>query len=765
MKLKDERLINYLKKKFEGKNIDIENFLSPSVSDLRDAKLLKNIGNAVNKIKNAISENKKILIYGDYDCDGICASTILYLYLKSQNANVDVFIPNRFEYGYGISVDAIDEIISDYSPELIVTVDLGITAVEEVEILKQEGIDVVITDHHIPLDEIPDTIVVDPKLESDYGFDALCGAGVAFKLVEALSSREEALKYVDICAIATVGDIVPLIDENRAIVTIGLDKIHKNDCLKSISFLLKKLDIANVNSTDISFKIVPRLNACGRMDNAIKVFDFLIETDDALLEEKYEDIESDNTARLAFIDKGNKIIEKSLSEYNTNEPAIIVKGDFHEGIIGILASRVCHEYGKPTIIFTKTEDGTYKGSGRSIESVDLHKIISTMTDMLENFGGHKMAVGVEIDADIFDEFKARLNEKLKEEFSESDFVCGNEKVDIIITDDDLNENFYKELSLLEPFGCENEKPVLAIEQEKMTTERLSDKAFKHYHLFTKKQNSLTAFNFYKFIPIIESTCKKQILIDLSINTYKQKSSLSSIARGIILGDDISLDNNNRADLLSSLYNLYYSLFDFNNKDNYHISNDLEKVIQEKFSESEFGSLVVCSNNDDLEIVKKLNLQKYYSAKTHSNGQNTILISPVGVYKLDDVKSYKNIIFLHKHFENEHLFYSQKLNVYESEKIDKFDKNLLSEDREIFVKVYKLISNFIGLKANDEIDFARRISLKDGSLNECQILYSLIVFMELNFVEFDEILNSFKMLKAKKMELTSSLFYKEVNKSE
>lgn len=765
MKLKDERLINYLKKKFEGKNIDIEKFLSPSESDLRDAKLLKNIDNAVNKIKNAISENKKILIYGDYDCDGICASTILYLYLKSQDANVDVFIPNRFEYGYGISVDAIDEIISDYSPELIVTVDLGITAVEEVEILKQEGIDVVITDHHIPLDEIPDTIVVDPKLESDYGFDALCGAGVAFKLVEALSSREEVLKYVDICAIATVGDIVPLIDENRAIVTIGLDKIHKNDCLKSISFLLKKLDISNVNSTDISFKIVPRLNACGRMDNAIKVFDFLIETDDALLEEKYEDIESDNTARLAFIDKGNKIIEKSLSEYNTNEPSIIVKGDFHEGIIGILASRVCHEYGKPTIIFTKTEDGTYKGSGRSIESVDLHKTISTMTDMLENFGGHKMAVGVEIDADIFDEFKARLNEKLKEEFCESDFVCGNEKVDITIIDDDLNENFYKELSLLEPFGCENEKPVLAIEQEKMTAERLSDKAFKHYHLFTKKQNSLTAFNFYKFIPIIESTCKKQILIDLSINTYKQKSSLSSIARGIILGDDISLDNNNRADLLSSLYNLYYSLFDFNNKDNYHISNDLEKVIQEKFSESEFGSLVVCSNNSDLEIVKKLNLQKYYSAKTHSNGQNTVLISPVGVYKLDDVKSYKNIIFLHKHFENEHLFYSQKLNVYESEKIDKFDKNLLSEDREIFVKVYKLISNFISLKANDEIDFARRISLKDGSLNECQILYSLIVFMELNFVEFDEILNSFKMLKAKKMELTSSLFYKEVNKSE
>ena len=762
MKLKDERIINYLKQKLEPRGTNIEKFLSPSADDLRDAKKLKNIDLAVSKIQNAINEKKKILIYGDYDCDGISASTILYLFLKSKGANANVFIPNRFEYGYGMSVDAIEEILSDYAPELIVTVDLGITAVEEVEILKQEGIDVVITDHHIPLDEIPDTIVVDPKLESDYGFDGLCGAGVAFKLVEAMAGRTEAMKYIDICAIATVGDIVPLVDENRAIVRLGLDKILSGNCLKSITFLLKKLDITNVTSTDISFKVVPRLNASGRMDNAIKVFEFLIEEDDALLEEKYQDIEADNTARLAFIDKGNKIIEKCLENYDLSLPSIVISGDFHEGIIGILASRVCHEYCKPTIIFTKTESGTLKGSGRSIESIDLHKTISSMTDMLENFGGHKMAIGVEIDENILSEFKDKLNSKLSEEFTEDDFVINNDKFDIEITDADLNENFYKELSLLEPFGCENEKPVLVLKQSKMTAERLSDKAFKHYHLFTQKHNSLTAFNFYKFIPLIQSECEKNILVDLSVNTYKQKSTLSAVARGIILKDNITLENNNENDYLSALYNKYYSIFDFNNKENYHLSNNIAEIVKNKFNDSKFGTLVICTNQDDINLIKSLNLQEYYSSVVHKNGQNTVLVSPAGIYNLDSAKGYKNIIFLHKYFEDEHLFFSQSHEVFESDKTTKFNGTAIAKDRNTFVKIYKLITSYGALKANDEIDFAKRLALRDGSSSECQILFCLIVFMELNFIEFDEVLNTFKVLKAKKMELSSSLFYSEVN---
>lgn len=756
MKLEDKRIIEFIKNKNKDNNFDLDRFLNPSELDFRDANKLKNIDKAVQKIKQAISEHKKILVYGDYDSDGICASTILYLHFKSLGADVNVYIPNRFENGYGIGVEAIEEIQAYYMPDLIVTVDLGITAIEEVEILKQEGIDIVITDHHIPLPEIPDCIVVDPKLESDYGFDALCGAGVAMKLVEAMSGRAEANKYLDISAIATVGDIVPLVDENRAIAKLGIDKINRGECLKSISFVLKKLEFEKVNSTDICFKIVPRLNACGRMDNAIKVFEFLTETNEKLLEEKYNEIESDNTLRLACIDKCNKIINKCLENYDREEPAVLIKGDFHEGIVGILASRICHEFNKPAIIFAKTEDGTLKGSGRSIEKIDLHKIISTMADSLVNFGGHKMAVGVEIEEDFFDEFKKILNEKILEEANQSDFLIKQSAYDIEITENDLSESFFNQLTLLEPFGCENEKPVLALKQNAVIVEPMSEKVFKHYRCFTINNIPLVSFGFYKYAELAKTNSEKLFIVDLTENIFRGKSKLSCYERSLeIINPDFS--GFEEIDYLSSLYNLYYSVMDFNKLENYHLEDSLEKIIQEKFAESEYGTMVVASTNADLEMVKGLKLEKYISAVPQKNSQNVVVANPKQIYELTDIVGYKNIIFLHKNFDNEHLYFSQKTNIYEKKNINKTAFNI-SKDRAVFASVYKLICNFSALKANDVIDLAQKLSLKGAGLSARQILFCMIVFMELNFIEFDETLNQMTILKSKKMELSASKFY-------
>ena len=759
MKLSDKRLIEFLETQNKGKNFDLEKYLNPSEKDLRPAEKLKNIDKAVEKIKTAISENKKILVYGDYDSDGICSSTILYLYFKSIGADVSVFIPNRFENGYGISVDAIEEIVSEYNPDLIVTVDLGITAIEEVEILKQEGIDIVITDHHIPLDEIPDAIVVDPKLESDYGFDALCGAGVAMKLVEALAGREVANKYLDLAAIATVGDIVPLVDENRAIAKLGIDKINSGNCLKSISFMLKKLEFEKINSTDISFKVVPRLNACGRMDNAIKVFEFLIETDDKLLEEKFAEIDGDNTLRLASIDKGNKLIDKQLCLYDSKEPSLLIKGDFHEGIIGILASRVCHEFNKPAIIFTKTEDGTLKGSGRSIDGIDIHTIISEMSDILVNFGGHKMAVGVEIEESSFDEFKRIFNSKIQVISNENTFLINNCKYDIEIFEEDLTEEFYKQFTLLEPFGCENEKPILAIKQTSTIVEPMSEKVFKHYRCFTKNNTPLVSFNYYKLADLSKSESEKLFIVELGENSYKGKTKLSVLNRGVQLLE-ANFDGFEKVDYLSSLYNKYYSIMDFNNKENYHIYSDVKTVINEKFLSLNYGTMIVASTSEDLKIIKELGLEKYISTNPLKNGQNVVVANPKQIYNIADVNGYKNIIFLHKNFDEEHLYFSQKVAVFEP---DKTAANVaqISKDRAVFAKCYNLISNFKDLKANDEIDLATKLSLKSAEISAEQILFSMIVFMELNFIEFDETLNQIQLLKSKKMELASSKFYNVV----
>ncbi|MBQ8424491.1 MAG: single-stranded-DNA-specific exonuclease RecJ [Clostridia bacterium] len=766
MKLKDERIIKFLNKRISDYNLDKEKFLNPSITDLRDAKKMFNMDKAVAKVKDAIISKKKILIYGDYDADGICSSTILYLFLKSKGAIVDTFIPNRFEHGYGFSDNAIEEIEMTYNPDLIITVDLGITAVEEVEILKQEGIDVIITDHHIPLNEIPDCVVIDPKLDPNgtYGFDALCGAGVVLKLVEALSSRSEAMKYVDICAIATVGDIVPLIDENRIIAKFGLEKINKGDTLPSIKLLKKKLKIEECLSSDISFKIVPRLNACGRMDTALKVFDFMIETDPNLLEEKYAEMEKDNITRLSAIEKGINIIDKCLENYNRNEPSVLVCGDFHEGVIGILASRTCHDFNKPAIIFTKDENGNLKGSGRSILGVDIHTIIGSMIDILESFGGHKMACGLEIEPTRFDEFKKRFNEKVLEVVSEDDFIIKDEMYDFEITDEDFNQNFYKELSMLEPFGCDNEKPIIAIKQDKMLVEPINDKAFKHYKFYTKQNNMILAFSSYENTNICKTKSEKLVLLDLGITTYKNKKCLNVISRDVKILK-ANLEGFEEQDFISALYNKYYSIFDFNNYDRYHLVDNICDVVKQKFSENIYGTMVIATSNDDLKLLEKsgIDVQKYLSSKVMKNGQNVIVANPRQIYNLKDVFGYKNVVFMHKYFNEEHLFYTQKTDVYESKTLTRYPIKLL-KDRDVFVRVYKLICSLNSIKANDVLEIAEKFALKDRNLSISQIMFCLIVFMELNFVEFDEKNNCITILNAKKMELNNSKFFNQVGET-
>ncbi len=757
MKLTDKRLIDYITNKHEGEDFDLDKFLSIDENGLLDANKLKNMPEISQKIKNFINENKKILIYGDFDCDGVSACTILYMFLKSQGANVEVFIPNRFENGYGISVDAIEEIIANYMPDLIVTVDLGITAIEEVEILKQEGIDVVITDHHLPLETVPDCLIVDPKFDcTNYGFDALCGAGVAFKLVEAMSDRKTALKYIDLCAIATVGDIVPLVGENRVIAKLGIEKINSNACLKSIRFMLNKLGIEKINSIDISFRVVPRINACGRIDNAYKMFNFLIETDDKLLEEKYKEVENDNTLRCEFIEKGNAIIDRELEKFNSKDPAIIISGEFHEGIIGILASRVCKDYNKPTLIFTQTENGTLKASGRSVEGIDLHEIIATMCDIILEFGGHKMAIGVEIDPDNFEEFKRVLFEKIESMQKTFADELQKNKYDIEITDDDLTKEFIEQLNLLEPFGYGNEKPVFMISQKSMLTENVSEKAFKHYRCFTEKNNFIVSFSGYKSSQILRTNCEKQLLVDLNLSDYKGKIQKNVMLKSVGI-KSVNLKGFEEQDFMSALFNKYYSIFDFNNYQNYQVLDDIVSVIKQKFNESDFGTAIIVSNDEDMKIISELKLEKYIVSEPCKNGQNCVVVNPRQIYQLNELKAYENVIFIHKYFDEEHLYFSQKLNVYEQKSVNDMPVTL-SKSREIFVKVYSLVKQFSVMQANDVLDFAYKLSFKDKSITMSQILFSLIVFMELNFLEFDDKLNNIKILNAKKMDLNSSKFY-------
>ena len=642
MKLTDERLISYVKKR-HGENVDLDKFLNPTLNDLFDAQNFKDIEKIVSRINIAIQNKERILVFADFDCDGVCSATILYLYLKSRNAVVDVFIPNRFDNGYGISVDAIEEIIEKFAPNLLITVDLGISAVEEVEILKSEGIDVIITDHHLPQTEIPDTLILDPKYNNEaYGFDSLCGAGVAMKLVEAIGGRNEANKYIDFCAIATVGDIVPLKSENRTIAKIGIANINGGNAHKSLLFMIKKLGISNLTSTDISFKIVPRINACGRIDTAMKVFDFLIETDDDLLEEKYAEIEADNAKRLELIDQSLKEINQKLLSQNLLLPVIIVSGKFHEGILGILASKLCHEYDKPAMVFTVAENGNLKGSGRSTETIDLHKEVLSLVGLTERFGGHKMAVGLEILPDNFDIFKAKLLENMQNIKTED--TAKENNYDFEVTDDDLNLNFIKQIELLEPFGCENEKPIVMLRQNEMQVCPISEKAFKHYKLYTQNNNEITYFYGYYAAELLKSKSEKELMLELETNEFNGKLKPNILLKNIVLKTP-DFSNLNQFNI-SSLYNKYYSIFDFNDYKKYFVTDKLEEVIVQKIKKSGFGTAIIASRDEDFTLIKKLKLEHLIGTRPNKNKSNVILFNFDNNYHVDDFIGYQNIIFLH-----------------------------------------------------------------------------------------------------------------------
>lgn len=300
---------------------------------------------------------------------------------------------------------------------------------------------------------------------------------------------------------------------------------------------------------------------------------------------------------------------------------------------------------------------------------------------------------------------------------------------------------------------------MIIKQKDIIVEPINEKAFKHYKCFTKNNTPIVCFNFYKHYEVAKSKSEKILFVDFAENYYKGKTSLSIICKDIKI-QDVDFSDQEEVERLSSLYNLYYSVMDFNNQDNYHIYDSVEEIIKSSLDKSNYGTLILVSNNEDYKVVEELQLTHLVSDLPLKNGQNVVVANPKSITSIKDAEGYENIIFLSKNYDNEHLYFSQKFNVYEPK--NKHNHSIkLSKDRQVFAKCYNLINNFAGLKSNDVIDFATKLSLKSAEISASQILFCLIVFMELNFIEFDEILNSIKICKAKKMELSSSKFYNVV----
>lgn len=499
-KLVDEICERYNLNKVIGKIIvnrhvvndeDVRIFITPTRDDFHNPFLFKGMDIAVDRIIKAINNKEKILIYGDYDVDGITSTTVLKKYLMDRGISVDTYIPNRLHEGYGLNKKAIDT-IKERNIDLIITVDCGISAIEEVDYAVRLGMDIIVTDHHEVGEKLPNALaVIDAKRKDNtYPFRSLAGVGVVFKLIQALSIKleikpEEYLKYLDLVCVGTISDIVPLEGENRTIAKLGLMliKVTRNLGLRE---LIKSSGYKEIDSNTISFGVAPRINACGRMGHEEEALKLFLAEDLESATKITKELNEYNTLRQstekAIYEEAVQQIEKNHLDANNS---IVLGGKgWHHGVIGIVSSKVTDKYYKPSILLS-FEDNIAKGSGRSVPGFDLYEGLAKCEDLLEKYGGHSMAVGLTLKKENLENFKERFEQIAKEKNIK-------ELVPIIYIDDelklkDINMDLVKSISILEPFGEANKVPLFLIRNLKIDSIRALSEG-RHLKLTLRDEN-------------------------------------------------------------------------------------------------------------------------------------------------------------------------------------------------------------------------------------------------------------------------------------
>jgi len=437
---------------------EAERFLNPSAAQLHDPMLLSSMPAAVSRIRAALERGEKICVYGDYDVDGVSASSLLSDYLRACGAEVEVYLPSRHTEGYGLNAEAIQGIAQ--RAKLMITVDCGVTSVELIALAKSLGLDCIVTDHHQPAAELPECPVINPLL-NHYPFPALCGAGVAFKLVQALGGTQAAMEYVDIAALATVADVVPLTDENRVIVKLGLDRINAAPrpgirALIEVSGLSDK----KIGAGNIAFQLAPRLNAGGRIGSARRSYDLLLSPSESIARPIAEELEEENRYRKDVEQQIITEAEAQLKDFDFPAHKILILSgkNWNSGVIGLAASRFVEKYHYPTILLAES-DGIMTGSCRSIPGVDIHAALTAVSGHLIRYGGHKQAAGLTLSADNLDAFRQDIDRWLAESIPPACYIPDQE-YDMEVHFDELTNGFAASLEALQPTGFGNPAPVL-----------------------------------------------------------------------------------------------------------------------------------------------------------------------------------------------------------------------------------------------------------------------------------------------------------------
>ena len=534
---------------------DVEKFLNPSLSDLHDPFLMQDMDKAVNRLNKALGRKEKILIYGDYDVDGITSVALVYRYLQNYYSNVEYYIPTRYEEGYGVSDKSID-FAASLGVSLIIVLDCGIKAVEEIEYAKSKGIDFIICDHHVPDDRLPDAVaILNPKLEGNpYPFKHLSGCGVGFKFMQAfaqsngLTNSYELDSLLDLVAVSIAADIVPITGENRIMAYYGIKQLNTNPNM-GLRSIIKICGMANkeITISDVIFKIGPRINASGRMQSGMEAVELLVTKDAADAYRKGKNIDQYNKDRKELdkriTEEANAILEDRGEIASSRKPIVIYNKDWHKGIIGIVASRLTEIYYKPAVVLTLS-NGLATGSSRSVHGFDIYKAIESTRDLLENFGGHTYAVGLSLKEENIPEFTKRF-EQYVIDIIKPEQLSQLISIDCELDFDEITPEFVGYLRRLNPFGPGNQKPIFSTKNVyDFGTSKLVGKNLEHIKLELVDSRSEVvlngiAFNQAECFDYIKAHKPFEICYTIEENKHQGNSSIQLMVKGIKIPDDTS----------------------------------------------------------------------------------------------------------------------------------------------------------------------------------------------------------------------------------
>ena len=713
---------------------EAEKFIRPSKNYLHDPFLFSSMNEVKARLEKAAENNETVVIYGDYDADGICATTVMYRGLKMFGINAYTVIPER-ENGYGLTSGVLERVLEESCPDLIVTVDCGISSAEEVEELKDLGVDVIVTDHHEIPEVIPDCPVINCKLKDGYPYDGLCGAGVAYKVIRALVG-EKADDLLDFVALATVADSMPLTDENRIIVSEGLKLLKSGKGSKIIRALSESAGVKDSGATSIAYGVAPRVNAAGRMGDARSALEAFLSDDNYEIKLLAEKLNAYNVSRQAECDGLYKSAKEKLKGKSPFSRVIVLADEkWKSGIIGIVAAKLTEEYSKPTILFTE-RDGLLHGSARTFGGVNIFKALTAVKDVSEDFGGHAQAAGVTIKKENLDEFEKRLNDYISENYGAETLPCDIE-VDGFVTGK-FGIELAKELELLEPCGAENKRPLFAVSLKEAYATPL--KYGSPHVSFSTPYIDMMFFNGYDYLSALNSSGEKTIVFEPRVSVFNGRESVKGYVKNVIsvINDDESVE-------LALFENQLSAAAE---SENYVIlcTEETQKMICAAKKEI-YGTLFVLNDPETEKKFSGLDGMERELIKSPVKGNVNKLCYGVSD---GDFGNYERVVFLDKPL------YMPIINAktYINTEFSGFKKSGLDLSREALGKTYVSLRDI-----KNGFSSVAEACEKIGEKNLKQIVFALKVFEELGLAVQKN--GRYFVEGGKKCDLNSSVIYRRV----